>query len=137
MYRSTSCRENPAEPPNGLVRSLIPTWNEVVAVARATRKSVIVNDPSGNVGVPPLVAVGRAKLPGPAPPSAGPVAFSTTVPGVAREVTSNPAALVPPPAAVAVTATWLWSPAVTATVAVNAPVGPAVTVDVAAVSFDI
>src|ERR1700759_2276323 len=137
MYRSTSCRENPAEPPNGLVRSLIPTWNDVVVAASPPRKSVTVKAPSGNVGLPLLASVGRAKFPGPAPPSAGPVAFSTTVPGVASEGTSKPAALGPPWAAVAVTATWLWSPAVTATVAVNAPVGPAVTVDVGVVSFDI
>src|ERR1700761_4298257 len=115
MYRSTSCRENPAEPPNGLVRSLIPTWNDVVVAASATRKSVIVNDPSGNVGLPLLASVGRAKLPGPAPPSVGPVAFSTTVPGVASEVTSKPAALVPPWAAGAGPGPGLWAPAVTAT----------------------
>ena len=105
----------------------------MVAAARATRKSVIVNEPSGNTGLAPLVAVGSAKLPGPAPPPAGPVALSTTVPGTASEVTSKPAAFVAPPGAVTVTATWLWSPAGTVTVAENAPDGPAVSEVVAAV----
>ncbi len=81
----------------------------------------------------PFAAVGRAKLPGPAPPPAGPAAFSTTVPGTASEVTSKPASFVPPSGAVAVTATWLWSPAGTVTVAENAPEGPAVSDDTAAV----